>query len=253
MKNYNYKTLAKYYDLLELEEYTPKYQNEFLSKFFKENNVRSILDITCGTGAQTIFLKQEGFDITGNDLSEDMLSIAKNKAQKENLKIHFTNMDIRTGNFNKYDAIISQCNSIGHLTEKDFNKALKNIANSLTDNGYFIFDISNYNKCCLENMSKEFIDICIKKDNYKVVRILKNRFNKKKQIINLKQQILIQEDKELKKFKNTWDLKVYSSIQLKKILNNNGFKILNLFNRHGCEFNDKKSWFILVIAQKNPQ
>jgi len=252
MKNYNYKTLAKYYDLIELEEYTPKYQNELLSKFFKEKGVKTILDITCGTGAQTIYLKQQGFEITGNDISTYMLDIAKEKAKQQNLTIPFLNLDMRKDTIGKYDAVISQCNSIGHLNKKDFNKALANIYNNLNNKGYFIFDIYNFNKYCKGTMTKKFIDTCIKKEDYKIVRIAKNKFNCKKQLLKLRQHIYIQEKRELHVFKNNWNMQIYNASQLNTLLQKNGFKIVNLYNRHGGEFDDKESWFILTIAQKNP-
>ncbi len=242
--------MAKYYDLIELEENAPKYQNEFIKNFFKENNINTILDFTCGTGAQTIYLKKEGFNVTANDISKEMLEVAKKKAA--DLNIPFYNKDMRYDYIGKFDAVISLYNSIGHLTIKGFEKALKNISNNLNDNGYLIFDIVNYdlfNK--IIKKGDEIIDVCGQKDNYKIVNLYKRTLSRNRKILHLKQKILIQEEgKPIQKFNNNWDMQLYSYKPLIKILENYGFLTLNQYNMHGREFNPNKSYFILTITQK---
>ena len=118
MKGYNYATLAKYYDALELGDGGSDDINKFLDNFFKKNKVKSILDITCGTGAQAIYLHKKGYKITASDFSKDMISIA----QKKYKKLKFHQADMRTANLGNFDAVISIFNAIGHLSKKDFER-----------------------------------------------------------------------------------------------------------------------------------
>ncbi len=53
-------------------------------------NGNRILEIACGTGELSVLLAQNDFDVTGVDLSSDMLMVAYGKAEKGQTKIlHF--------------------------------------------------------------------------------------------------------------------------------------------------------------------
>lgn len=51
-----------------------------------------VLDVATGTGSQAVALAEQGYDVTGIDLSPDMLNQAKKKT-KPNLKLRFLNLD----------------------------------------------------------------------------------------------------------------------------------------------------------------
>jgi 2-polyprenyl-3-methyl-5-hydroxy-6-metoxy-1,4-benzoquinol methylase len=65
--------------------------------FFKQKqslyapNANSVLDLACGTGEITIRLQEAGFNVTGVDLSEDMLTVAQQKASEKGLLFHYSN------------------------------------------------------------------------------------------------------------------------------------------------------------------
>ncbi|HKZ93041.1 MAG TPA: methyltransferase domain-containing protein [Candidatus Bathyarchaeia archaeon] len=50
-----------------------------------------ILDVGTGTGKQAFAFAKRGFDVTGIDLSEDMLKVAKQKSKYENAKFEIAN------------------------------------------------------------------------------------------------------------------------------------------------------------------
>lgn len=47
------------------------------------------LDLCCGAGTNTIYLAQNGFDVTGIDISKTAIEIAKKKAKEAKVKINF--------------------------------------------------------------------------------------------------------------------------------------------------------------------
>ena len=69
---------------------------EFYKALFRRAGVtpETVLDLGCGSGAVTLLLAKEGFDVTGIDISPDMLAIARSKADAEDLDILFLNMDM---------------------------------------------------------------------------------------------------------------------------------------------------------------
>ena len=148
--------MKKWYEEL-FKDYGQKYENESFTKGTKEEcdfieeeiNFKKdikILDIGCGTGRHTIELTKRGYCVTGIDLSESMLNRAKEKAEKENLKIDFKIQDARELNITKeFDLAIMLCEGAFPLMETDeMNyKILQNATDALKENGKLIFTTLN--------------------------------------------------------------------------------------------------------------
>lgn len=111
---------------------------------YVENQVsegKSLLDVACGTGDLTILLADK-FQVTGTDLSEEMLKIAAEKAKKANKSIPFEQsnmMDLY--DFDKFDVITCFDDSICYLQDEDelavaFNQAFEH----LNEGGKYLFD-----------------------------------------------------------------------------------------------------------------
>lgn len=100
----------------------------------------SVLDVACGTGNLASELSKLDYEVTGIDISKDMINIAK--SNNPELQFHVADMT----NFSidgKFDLITCTFDSINYLTEDgQILKALANIHSQLSNNGYFIFDIN---------------------------------------------------------------------------------------------------------------
>jgi len=82
MEEYQY--AAKIYDPL-LFPFIRPIRNKVI-ELVKQYRYQSILDVCCGTGDQLKLLKQHGFDGEGIDISEAMLSVARNGEIKADCK-----------------------------------------------------------------------------------------------------------------------------------------------------------------------
>ena len=76
-----FKDTATYYDELYVKK--EQYQREAIQvdtfvKRYKKSAGNTLLDIACGTGAHITYL-QDQYRVSGLDLSEDMLNIARRK------------------------------------------------------------------------------------------------------------------------------------------------------------------------------
>jgi 2-polyprenyl-3-methyl-5-hydroxy-6-metoxy-1,4-benzoquinol methylase len=49
------------------------------------------LDVCCGSGTNTIYLAQNGFEVTGIDISKTAIEIAKKKAEAAGISVDFLN------------------------------------------------------------------------------------------------------------------------------------------------------------------
>lgn len=70
----------------------------------------SMLDIACGDGCNSIFLAQQGFEVTGVDISSIALSRLKSFALKQNLAINTLCTDVEKNDdlsqLNQFDSIL---------------------------------------------------------------------------------------------------------------------------------------------------
>lgn len=117
--------------------------NQTIEKILNKHKVKTVLDLSCGTGSQVFWLAERGFELTGCDINAKMLKIAKDKAKNKKLGIKFIKGDMRKTRAGKFDAVITIFNAIGHLTKEDFSKAISNIRDHLNDSGLYVFDIFN--------------------------------------------------------------------------------------------------------------
>lgn len=101
-----------------------------------------ILDVACGKGRHSIYLNDNGFDVTGFDLSEQNVAHAK---QFENEKLHFFVHDMREPVLGyQFNIALNLFTSFGYFNEEHENiKAIKAIAASLQPGGKFLLDFLN--------------------------------------------------------------------------------------------------------------
>lgn len=119
---------------------------DFIENELKFNKSLRILDVGCGTGRHSIEMTKREYNITGIDLSQSQLAMAREKAAKENLNIDFLRFDARNLPFkSEFDAAIMLCEGSFPLMETDeMNfEILKGIARSLKKEGKFIFTTLN--------------------------------------------------------------------------------------------------------------
>ena len=81
-----------------------------LKKYLPEKKNLRILDVGCGTGFFTILLAKEGHQVTGIDLTPDMITHAKELAEEEKADCQFVVMDAENPDFpdEEFDVIVSR-------------------------------------------------------------------------------------------------------------------------------------------------
>jgi SAM-dependent methyltransferase len=113
-----------------------------------------VADLGCGTGSLCVELRGRGYDMIGIDSSQEMLSMAQEKAaaQKKGGKggrdILFVNQDIC--DFELYGtagAILSTIDAMNYLTaRRQLNRVFALAANYLDPGGLFVFDLNTRHK-----------------------------------------------------------------------------------------------------------
>lgn len=121
-----------------IEEYTQKYSIEG----------KKLLDLACGTGEISVRLAGEGFEVTGADLSSDMLSVARAKSDGLGLPIQFFQQDMTDlDDLGEYDIIGIFCDSLNYLQdEQSVKKTIDGVYRLLKKGGLFLFDVHSVYK-----------------------------------------------------------------------------------------------------------
>ena len=105
-----------------------------------------LAELGCGTGTMSQLLAEDGFRVTGLDLSQDMLDVAAQKsldAYGDGGQIKYMQADMRDFQLaEKQDVIVSICDSVNYLlTEEDLYKTFVSVRKNLKEKGVFIFDL----------------------------------------------------------------------------------------------------------------
>jgi SAM-dependent methyltransferase len=112
------------------------------------DDVRSVLDVTCGIGTQSIGLAQQGFAVTASDVSVNSVERGKLEAKLRNVNIKFTVCNILNAaehHGSGFDLVISCDNSIPHLLGDDeILSALRQIFECLRSGGGGLVTLRNY-------------------------------------------------------------------------------------------------------------
>ncbi len=152
MKNEAYgRHLSEVYDRLNSDIDSVEWA-DFCKKCFGKFalcDVKHICEIACGTGTVAICLEKSGYKVTASDLSEEMLSIADNKAFESRCRnVTFTKQDMRSFTVaEKAGAVICLLDSINCLlTPKDVKACFECAQKVLEKGGVFIFDINSKHK-----------------------------------------------------------------------------------------------------------
>jgi len=190
------KDFVYYYDLFKDKK---SYENivKKLVTLFEKHNVKSVLDIGCGTGKIDNLLKKKGFEVIGVDNSKEMITHAK----KNYPKITFKQMDAQNFRLNKkFNAIIALDSVLTFLTKKGaFEKALKNIVNHMKKGSILYFDIAFTEKLIPDYFTDRYVKE-VKKNgfHYKKEHSMKRKGNLL--ITNIK---IIENDKIIIREKHT--------------------------------------------------
>ena len=123
---------------------------ENIKRYNPDMKTELVLDLGCGTGKMTLELARRGYDMTGVDLSAEMLDIARNSAERAGLsdKMLWLLQDITE--FELYGTVelaVSCLDTLNHLTsQKELKKCLSLVHNYLVPDGLFLFDINGKHK-----------------------------------------------------------------------------------------------------------
>lgn len=210
----------------------------YIEKIFNQYNStpQLVLDLGCGTGSMTNLMASKGYEMIGVDLSEDMLSVAKQKAKDENLEVMYLNQDMTELDlYGTIDAVISVGDSLNYVTEKeDLLEAFKKVNLFLNPGGLFIFDMNTIYKFEVALGNKTYAE-----NHEDYAYIWENYYYEEESMNEYEVTIFIKNDEGLfEKSTEVHHERGYDIETVKALLLQAGFKIEAIF--HDNTFEDVK-------------
>ncbi len=140
------------------------YEFKELIKGIKFSNDDQILDLGCGSGLQTLLLGEAGNEITGVEVSEKEVAIARRKSEQlvSRIKSRFLCTKLEDADFEdeSFDKIFSIC-VIEHIS--NYNEVLRETYRILKKQGQMTFSVD-----CLEPIEDKDLLEKHKKDHFVV-------------------------------------------------------------------------------------
>jgi len=118
-------------------------------KYSPDKKIKSVLDLGCGTGSMTIELAERGYDLVGVDISDEMLSVADQRARERGLSgILYIMADMCSFElYGTVDAVVCCLDGINHLDRReDLLACFSLVSNYLEPGGVFLFDLNTPHK-----------------------------------------------------------------------------------------------------------
>lgn len=105
---------------------------DMFTSFLKAGD--GVLDVGCAGGLKSEYLTQKGFVVTGIDLSDTMIEIAKQRMPEGTFIVKDITVPLRIDT--EFDGVFAQAVLL-HIPKNDVRRVLKNVAKVLKPQGYF--------------------------------------------------------------------------------------------------------------------
>jgi ubiquinone/menaquinone biosynthesis C-methylase UbiE len=213
-----YEKYAAYYDkIYAYVDYEG--ESEFINWAVNKHKTSSgveLLDVACGTGSHALILKNN-FNITGVDINENMLKIAREKVVEAN----FVHGDMKQLEIiSKFDVIICIFSAIHYNTSyKELECTLTNFYNHMENGGILIYDLSFNTDNWIEGIVS--VDTVVEEE-LKIARICQSRLENG--IFNANFVFLVKDNDEFDFDIDEHKLGVFEIDKVNKIMEKIGFK-----------------------------
>lgn len=213
-----------------------------------------ILELGCGTGRVSLPLAEAGFKITGMDIDLEMLLFTRRRlAPLDQIQIILVQADMTEFIFrHKYHLIISPCNTLSTLSLGSLRKTLLNIHQQLETGGCFAASLPNPS---ILNQLPRYSDTELELTfNHPIdgepVQVSNRWIHENKQVVFYWYYDHLLPDGNVKRteFKTTHHL--FSSREYTDLLNEIGFKAVQLFGDYEFSTYTQDSAYLNILAVK---
>ena len=203
----------------------------------------AVEDLGCGRGRHAIPLARRGYAVTGVDLSDKMLRLAKTRSEKGGVQVEWVREDMRTFcRPGAFDACLSLFTSFGFFSDKENQKVLDNIGQSLKPGGRLLLDLRNAGKGLsrlddldeTREIASGTLKMSMRYDHA-------SRRARAEHVLTRRDGIRIS---------SAFDVRIYSTEELSEMIGNAGMRVTDIFGSlSGAPFDDASTRMVLVALR----
>lgn len=257
MNNPIFGNYARYYNLLYKDkDYKAEafYIHELIQKH--RPGAKSVLNLGCGTGNHDFELTELGYEVTGVDMSSEMLAAANARCAASNSGLAlpcFKEGDIRTLRLNRtYDVAVSLFHVMSYqTTNDDLNAAFATAKIHLSPGGFFIFDCW-YGPAVLSDPPVVRVKR-LEDDVIKVVRIAEPVMHPNDNIVDVNYQLMITEKSTclVEQLMEIHRMRYLFLPELSFMMNSEGFSFVESVEWMTFKELSSCSWSACIIAKRS--
>lgn len=204
-----------------------------------------ILDLACGLGWLTIPMALGGFQVTGYDLSDAMLTRARESAEQVSAQIEWVRGDMRSLPANwtaTYDFVTLTLSEFGCFQdESDNQRVLAEVARVLKSGGRFLLDIVvNRDELILKGDRHDCLDVgeffISDKGSLDILSGIYTR--------------IFRWDQQGRRHETTWQIRAFTAPEVKRMLDQAGFQESAGYRNYAGDALTRDSAGMVFLAQK---
>jgi SAM-dependent methyltransferase len=246
---------AKYYEIA-FSFVDQKKQADLFEEFIKKysrTNVKTVLDVACGTALQLREMARRGYDAIGLDSNSKMLGYLKNEALSKGLRIETVKTDMNNFKLKqKVDFAYIMMGSIIYVgSNVSFLSHLNSVARSLKSGCLYL--IENIPMSWSDPKFLKMQSWIMKEKNIKIKTIYKlTPKDSLRQIVTQDFILNVDDNGTKRKYTNQDDLKIIFPEELKLLIEKDGkFEFLGFFERYRAKkLKDISSDNIVLLRKK---
>lgn len=248
-------TYSKYYDLLYRDK---DYQGEadFVHTLIQKYapGTRTILDLGCGTGRHDIALAGKDYVVTGVDVSEEMLTLARSGLASFDLQpagLDFVHGDIRNLRLKQqFDAVISLFHVMSYQTTNDDLKAAFETARiHLNPGRIFLFDCW-YGPSVLADRPVVRIKK-LENERIQVIRVAEPVMHPNKNLVDVNYTVWVKDrdSNKVEEIRETHTMRYWFTPEIEFLLAASGFELVDVGEWMTGEMPGFGSWSVYFVGR----
>jgi len=246
----NFNMYSQYYDLLYRDK-NYKEEADYVCNSLKElnPNLKTVLELGCGSGNHAIFLVSNNIKITGLDLSDTMIAIAKSKNIPDfnPIKTDITHFELNE----TFDAAISLFHVVSYLTDNEsLISCLQSVHRHLNPGGFFLFDI--WFTPAVYGQKTETRVKRLENDSVSIKRVAESISDTLKNIVTVDFEIEVKEKKtnQIEIIKEKHPMRHFSIPELGLLAKLTGFELIKSEEFLTKKIPSEKTWGVCILFKK---
>jgi len=209
-----------------------------------------VCECACGTGSLTVRLSKAGYQMTGVDLSQEMLSVAMEKARGAGVTVPFVRQDMcKLQLHRRQDAILCTCDGLNYLTTPDrVRKFLAAAYAALKPGGVLALDLSTPYK-----LSQILGNNTLGCQDEDVSYVWQNTYHARNRTVDLQLSIFVrQADGSYARFEEKQTQRAHTMDEVQKYLEKAGFTSIRFYGgeaRRAPKEGDQR-WHVRAVKPK---